>query len=185
MTFEQRLDRITSDRQLHGRFLQHLSALEKSGHQKLLRLKHRWDLTDEDFLGHLVDEARHSAHLKKMAHSLVEDRDNLGPLTKNYLTKLEVFILRALRLNGPVHSEACYVLLTHVIETRAQKLYPLYEANLAQKHSNVSVQNIIDDEGEHLALMRVKLTSLGLSPSILADAEVFEEELFQIFIAQF
>ncbi len=185
MSFEQHIDQITSDRHLHGRFLQHLSALEKSGHQKLLRLKHRYAMSDENFLSHLADEARHAAHLKKLSQTLIEAREQIGLATKNYLTKLEVFILRELRRRNLESNENCYVVLTYVIEQRAQKFYPTYENILAQKQSNLSVGKIIEDESEHLAMMESKMSSMHLPTSILTDAACFEEDLFRQFLAQF
>lgn len=185
MSLQQQLDHITDDNHIHGCFLQHLSAMERSGHQKLLRFKHHWNIEEEDFLNHLADEARHAAHLKKLALSLIEEKVRIGIPTKNYLTKLEVFILRELRHHGIVHPKACYVLLTYIIEKRAEMLYPSYEEFLSEKVGELSVRSIIEEETKHLELMKEEISNMNVPKSILDAAIEFEGRLFSIFMAQF
>ena len=185
MKLMRQLDHITGNDNIHGLFLQHLSALERSGHQKLLRFKHQWNVKDEEFLNHLADEARHAAHLKKLAHSITKKNEIVGIQTKNYLTKLEVFILRDLRRHEIVHPKACYVLLTYVIETRASRLYPSYEEFLSQKGGELSVSSIIEDETEHLEFMKEEIASMNIPTAIVSSAASFEEKLFLNFMSQF
>lgn len=185
MNLKQQLDHITGNNHIHGLFLQHLSALERSGHQKLLRFKIHWNIKEEEFLIHLADEARHAAHLRKLALSLTEEKEKVGIPTKNYLTKLEIFLLRELRRYEIAHPKACYVLLTYVIERRAERLYPRYEEFLSQKGGELSVRSIIEDEATHLELMKEEIANLNVPKSLLDAAVEFEEKLFSNFMEQF
>lgn len=185
MTLQLQLERITRLRSLHGRFLQHLSALEKSGHQKLFRYKQRWNIQNEEFLNHLADEARHAFHLKKLAEHMTDGVEMPTSRTRNYLTKLELFLLKELRRLNFDHPIGCYALLTYIVEKRAEKLYPVYEKYLVQRETDLSVKSIIEDESRHLEQMQELINSLGIPSLLLNLAFAFEEELFLEFMAQF
>lgn len=185
MNIHELLYRIIQSKQLHGRFLYHLSVMEKSGHQKLLRFKHRWNIKAEDFLRHLTDEAKHAAHLKELAQKLTPDEEKPSSTTKNYLTRLEIFLLRHLREQKIDKPFACYAVLTYIIEKRALTFYPVYEKVLQLNGLDMSLEPIISDEAHHLDLMEEELARMDIPQSLMASGFIYEEELFKNYLSQF
>jgi adenosylmethionine-8-amino-7-oxononanoate aminotransferase len=179
------LEHIIKSSSLHANFLLNLSTLEKSGHEKLLRHKRLFKIQEKDFLEHIADEARHAQHLKQAASKLSAGDCKIMRNTKNYLTKLEVFILRELRRMELKNPRSCYVVLTYVIEKRAEKFYPQYETILSSTNTNFSVSSIISDEANHLELMKQELAEMHIPTEVLIKAQTYEDNLFQAYMEQF
>ncbi len=177
-----RLDAILSTRSSTGKLFLSLAHLEKQGHAKLLKFKRVQGITDAEFLEHLTDEARHAHQLKKDAEGLGADA-TVDHFTRSYLTRLEVFILRKLRAQGPrPQPRAPYVLMTYVIEKRAEALYPALEARLRKLRKPLSVEQIIQDEAQHLRSMEAELGDLRIDPALIQECRAFEARLFEKFI---
>lgn len=185
MSLFRTLQTIISTPSSHARFLFHLSSLEKSGYDKLLKFKNAHDISDTSFLEHLTDEARHAGHLRRLAHKLGHQENKLTLPTKNYLTKLEVFILRELRRAKITNIRTCYLVLTYIIEKRAEILYPTYEKLLSEKQMGLSVASIISDEDQHLQLMIEEIKEEKIPLRLLEITQAFETKLFDNFMMQF
>lgn len=166
----------------HKALLFKLANLEGQGHRKLARYKKKHHITDAIFLKHLVDEARHSSFLSTLAKQLGPN-EKIDSKTKHYLTRLEVFILRQLKLHKISYTkELPYVLMTYVIEKRAENFYPLYECMLKEAGNSISIQSIIDDELEHLCQMDHELEVIDLPSDLMNDCIQFERTLFNDFL---
>jgi hypothetical protein len=163
----------------HAHFLTRLAYLEKQGFKKLQRYKNKNSVTDPEFLEHINDEARHFSFLQKEASKL-HFQGTIDLHTKNYLSKLEVYILRHFEKSPKL----CYLLLTYVIEKRAEILYPVYEAVLQKSGSLFSVQTIIDDELKHLEDVGrgIDRNKMGVP---LENLREFENFLFNTFMATY
>lgn len=168
----------------HKALLIKLANLEGQGYRKLAKYKKNHRITDAIFLKHLADEARHSNFLSNLAKQLGSD-EKVDSKTKHYLTKLEVFILRQIKLHKISYTkELPYFLMTYVIEKRAENFYPLYESMLKEVGNPISIQSIIDDELEHLTQMDHELEGIDLPSDLLNDCIQFEKTLFNDFLIE-
>jgi hypothetical protein len=179
------LEQIVASDYLHASFLKKLSYLERMGYQKLLRYKDRDQIKDGNLMKHLSDEARHAQILKKFYLKLCTVPEEIDLHTKNYLSKLEVKILREMNQLGIRRNDSCYLILTYIIEKRAELFYPQYEEVLKRMYPEISVASIMSDEAEHLMLMERGLFEMKIPRNILEGCVRYENELFTAFLNRF
>jgi rubrerythrin len=179
---ESTLSEIVQDPHRHKVFLLKLAHLEGQGYRKLAKYKKVYHVKDPIFLRHLADEIRHCLFLNRLAKKLGPE-EAIDVHTKRYLTKLEVFIIRQINsLNLSQLKELPYILLTHIIEKRAEVIYPLYESVLKHLENPISIQSIIDDELDHLSTMKNMLDDIKLPQEIINNCMQFEKFLFDDFL---
>lgn len=174
MELEELLQHIVSNDHLHARFLNTLSLQENIGARKI-SANERPETSTYMVLKHAAEEHRHAFYLKKQIARLnatacptYEPDYLLAPYSsKYYLNKLDLMTSRYLRdnlqLTGSALKFAAYLLVTYAIEVRADLIYPIYQAVLAQHKSKVSVRSIILEEQGHLEEMTVQLKNFSAS----------------------
>lgn len=181
------LNRIVACDQLHARWLNTLSYLENCGAKKIAACEHP-TCVKEEMLKHAAEEFRHAHYLKcqiSKLHAISMPDYSLkyllgGISTLHYLSALDLHTSRYLKSSGfPCLKirEIAYLLVTYVIELRAEQLYPIYESLLRQIKSRIQVKSILLKEKEHLEEMK---EGLKLIPQGFLHAEkvrIFEEEL--------
>lgn len=154
---------ITNDAQ-HCLWLNTLSLMENTGARKISAGEDPLNV-DEGILKHAFEEHRHAYALKRQIRKL---RDNgfedykpesvLAPLDSyRYLHRLDMRISRYLReqlgLVGRELKFAAYLLVTYAIEVKADTVYSVYQEQLKEAGSPVSVRAILAEEEQHLAEM--------------------------------
>jgi hypothetical protein len=169
---------ILRSEELHVRWLNTLSYLENCGARKIAACEHPTQVKEE-MLKHAAEEFRHAHYLKRQIER-VSSR-NLqdyslpfllgGTASLHYLKALDLGASRYLSRLGLSKTrikEAAYLLVTYAIELRAAELYPIYDEQLRQIHSKVTVKSILLEEKEHLMEMRQGLEGI---PSGMVYAE--------------
>ena len=188
------IDRLTSQPELHAKWLNTLSFMENAGARKISKFESKTDVSLL-VLKHAAEEHRHAYYLKKQISKLADsgfetyaDQWLISPQTsKYYLDMLDVMVCKyvknTLSLSGFPLKWAAYLLVTYAIEVRADALYPIYQDILTKKGSKVQVKSIIVEEEGHLAEMITQLAQFSLDwESHAAAACAMEEQLFQNWI---
>ncbi|KAK3582292.1 hypothetical protein CHS0354_023831 [Potamilus streckersoni] len=175
------IEKIVSSNELHARWLNSLSLMENTGAKKIVAFEDD-DLATEMVLKHAAEEARHAYFLKKQISKLFavpscltyEPRFLLAPnQSRRYLHRLDVAVCQFLKkiMETNTHSlrYLAYLLVTYLIEVRADLLYGIYQRVLDEKKSMVNVKSIIAEEEGHLDEMERALNETGYSvePSIV------------------
>lgn len=149
------LQRIAGCPKLEGAWLNTLSRLEFLGVQKIMEAmgeRHPSART----LDHLRDEAGHALAFRELAEGLETQGDSYLALREG-LRWFESIDTSVATLIGPGQSkqgmmhprEACYLMVTALIEERAMMLYPLYMAASADEEVKRTLRVIIQEEAAH------------------------------------
>lgn len=191
--FEQTLERIVADDQLHAKLLNTLSLMENVGARKISKYEHPVNVS-LTVLKHAAEEARHAFYLKKQIGKLGDDLCPdynfdylLAPIhSYQYLHQLDASTCRYLYdkgLKGRAMQDAAYILVTYAIEVRADSLYDIYQAILTRADSKVNVKSIILEEAGHLEEMTRMLKEFDPNwEPIAADICALEAKLHQNWI---
>ena len=165
------LNHICGDEDLRFRFLNTLSYLEHMGSRKLLISCSESD-TDEDFLRHVNEEARHALFLKRQAQKL-----STGPLRYardqvlgkyaafTYFNRLDRMIGKNVNFAMPLHS----IYVAAAVEVRALWFYPVFQDALDGADLKISMAGILAEEHLHIEGLTEKLRAL--------DPDRFEERM--------
>lgn len=193
---EELLYDIVADDQLHARFLNTLSLMENTGACKISAIKDS-TMINLMLLKHAAEEHRHAYFLKKQVIKLKANCINyhsheiLAPLaSKQYLTKLDIAVYRHFKNSAEILPERLglytYLMVTYIIELRADELYPLYQEVLEKCVSKVNVKAIIIEEKGHLAEMAKQLAQCDKEwqkhalPLIAAEQAIFSDWVTQL-----
>lgn len=169
------LNTIVHSDQLLAYWLNTLSYLENSGARKIAACEHP-TLVKEEMLKHAAEEFRHAHYLKRQIKKISSDpsmdtyRSSSilgGTATLHYLTALNIKTSRYLKKMGLCKNsikEAAYLLVTYAIELRAEELYKIFDEELRNARSPITVKSILLEEKEHLQEMKegIKMLSSGL-----------------------
>lgn len=161
--FEQTLEKIVENDQLHAKLLNTLSLMENVGARKISKYEHPVHVS-LTVLKHAAEESRHAFYLKKQIGKLGEDlcpdyafEYLIAPIQSyQYLHQLDAQTCRYLYnkgLKGRAMQDAAYILVTYAIEVRADSLYDIYQSILTKSGSKVNVKSIILEEAGHLEEM--------------------------------
>ncbi len=187
--FQENLNQIVANVNIHAKFLNTLSYMEHIGSYKIISTQHG-ETIDEMILKHAAEEARHGYYLKKLSHKILPNHNSdyspsflLAPIaSKQYLSRLDIGINRMLKKFNLTNSEkkfAAYLLVTYGIEQRADSLYPLYQKVLDENQVKISVKSIITEEVGHLQEMNKALERFGkISEDWKQIAQNIENQLF-------
>jgi hypothetical protein len=180
---------IVADPCLHSRWLNTLSYWENCGARKLAACEHPTKVKEE-MLKHAAEEFRHAHYLKRQMHRLdVPFLDDYclssllgGRDTWHYLQRLDIAICRLLKQKYKQDKELralAYLLVTYVIECRAEEVYSLYDGILKQVKSPIRVHSILLEEKEHLAEIAEELFQWSPAHIACREACEYEATLFQ------
>lgn len=171
------------DAGVHARWANTLSMLEHIGSVKIARSQAGVAITSQK-LRHLAEETRHAVLLKRIATSLApgvgddyaEPALLAGASARGYFARLDACVRAWTRNACGVHDrgEAAYLLVTLLVELRADWLYPAYQWVLTEAGLRYSVRGIIGEETRHLADIRGGIAALGLKHADV-EALVLEE----------
>lgn len=187
--FQENLNKIVPNVNIHAKFLNTLSYMEHIGSYKIMTTQHS-EYIDEMILKHAAEEARHGYYLKKLAHKILPNENPdynpqylLAPIhSKQYLHRLDIGINRMLKkfdLSFKDKKFAAYLLVTYGIEQRADSLYPLYQKMLEEYQIKISVKSIIAEEVGHLEEMNKSLEKFGaIAETWKIEAQNIENQLF-------
>lgn len=183
---EKILIKIIEDDELHQQWLYTLSYMENCGARKISRYEspHRVSL---DVLKHAHEEARHAYFFRRLIYKLnphYRHRHFLlgGSLSKNYLSKIELFICRKLKgkLEWTRYHYFVYLLTTLAIEKRAESLYPLYERLLHSAGLGISILSVIKEEDGHLEFIQEQISQQKiLDQGLVRELLIFEQNQFE------
>ena len=174
---------------VHARMVNTLSMLEHVGSVKIARTQ-AGPAISEQKLRHLAEETRHAQVLKRIVRALEADvaanyadaRLLAGPAARGYFARRDAGVrqwVRAHLAGGDANHEAAYLLVTLLVETRAEWLYPVYQEALGDAGLRYSVRAIIGEEDRHLAEMHEGLAVVGLAEHpALAELFRLEQGLF-------
>ena len=146
------LKEMTSCRELHGRWLNTLSFLEYIGTRKILKSLPA-QILNETLLSHITEEALHSLFFKKLARKVTLGDCSFGKKEllapdecENYFQNLD---RKAETLSGR-DKILNYLYTTWIVETRAVRVYSLYNQILREKRFSFTLNSILKDEEKHL-----------------------------------
>jgi len=158
------LHTIVANDVLHAKFLNTLSLMENTGARKISSAQ-SLETVNVTMLKHAAEEHRHAFYLKKQLLKLHPDwcktyqyTELLAPVaSKQYLYKLDIaasrYLRKELNLSHTNLRFAAYLMVTYVIEVRADELYPIYQEVLSTASSRINVKSIILEEQGHLEEM--------------------------------
>ena len=185
------LQSIIDAPRVHARWLNTLSYLENCGARKIARCQHPM-LVREEMLKHAAEEFRHAHHLKKQIRKVSDEplydyhsRFMLGGwATAHYLNQLDLQACRYLSktMLKDQTTALAYLLVTYVIELRAEELYLLYDQCLRKCGCKVAIKCIFLEEKEHLEEMKNRLNQV-VGGFLHADAvKAMEQQIYQKWI---
>ena len=181
------LEKVTSNKKLHSKWLNTLSYLEYIGTRKILKSLSSTSI-DIQLLEHINEESRHSLFFKKLAYK--QTRKPLGfrpdemissQQASDYFQKVDHYASKFSFANPMLN----YFYTTYVVERRVLIVYTLYNDLLKRKKFSFSLQSILNDEKEHFdfVLKKIKETDLFWK-SNLEDIKHFEhQKYFSLLIA--
>lgn len=184
------IDRIIFSPELHAKWLNTLSYLENCGARKIAACEHP-TLVREEMLKHAAEEFRHAHHLKRQIIKVVPETIQdyslpflLGGVASlHYLNKLDLmvsqYLLKQEHLSRNTIKGMAYLLVTYVIELRAEELYAIYHEALKRQGSRVSVTSIILEEKEHLNEMRMGLETIERGMEFAQEACLIENAIYE------
>lgn len=184
--FEEVLQKFGNNHELHAKLLNTLSLLEYIGARKIIKSQVDRHITSE-LLGHIAEEIRHSQLLKALALKLSnqvfttyqEEYLICGSAAKAYIQNIDHGVEKAL----PQKDEwANYLLTTLLIEERAAKAYPIYEAHLQKMGFVGKLRSIIRDEDQHLQSVTEQLQFTKKTEIRMDLFRIIEETAFQAFM---
>lgn len=181
---------IIQDDDKHAKFLNTLSFMENAGARKISASEHPETVTTM-ILKHAAEEHRHAYYLKKQLVKINAEpcptysKKELIAANEScyYLNNLDIltsrYLKRELSLTGSELRYAAYLFVTYAIELRADELYPIYQAELTQAGSKVTVKSIILEEVGHLEEMINQLEHFSSDWNVHADKILaFENKLY-------
>jgi hypothetical protein len=176
------LVKVAGSKELHARFVNTLSLLEYIGARKILKSQNE-NRVSAELLAHVAEEIRHAQALKRVALKMSEgqlegysERELVaGAEARAYIQAVDHTPLLA----GEVSRDAwtAYLYTTLLIEERANRIYPLYEAILGQAGFPGVLRGILAEEEAHLSDIRRSIEATG-NPE-LAPLREREEAAFQ------
>lgn len=174
---------------LHVRFLMTLSYVEHCGARKLARYEMRQPI-GSSLLTHVLEEYRHAEFLRRQAHKLgAEIPVHLTPdyliggfAVYNYLDRIEAGVIRLIKktegLTPIEQAHAVYLLVTFALETRATKVYPIYDALLVKHALGIRVASIVAEEEQHLRAMAEQIYRHPILKPLADAALILEQRSF-------
>lgn len=178
------LEKITRKKETEARFLNTLSLLEFVGSRKISRTVGQKHPT-RAILAHYADEVRHALAFKALSEELgARENDYLcGDEALAYFKSLDTALSNWLKeKSGSDDTYANYLLVTHVIEKRAMKIYPLYKSLTTHAAVSRELQAIIVEEASHLGEMDEKCGAmLAKCGAPFEEAVAIEDRLYQKF----
>ena len=182
------LEKITSDQNLHSRWLNTLSYLEYIGARKMLKALPA-HILDETFLEHINEETRHSLFFKKLAQKQnskkkigFTEQEAIAPQSaSDYFQKIDHY-LGKFSFSNPILN---YLYTTYIVEQRALVVYSLYDEILKRKSFSFSIQSVLNEEKNHLAFVFKEIQKWDpLWENHLEEARHFEhKKYFSLLIA--
>lgn len=180
----QLLERIVDDDELHVRWLNTLSYLEYVGARKIIKSQNEDDIDDRVLL-HMAEEIHHALFLRKIirkhfvtrtlnfSHHCMLAKSAAKAYFKN--VDRECFT----HAKNPHHA---YLLTSYIIETRALKLYSVYQKLLKQR-AMFSIASLLSQEERHLdeikSLLLADSEFLAVHDRILVEEEKFFAQLLE------
>lgn len=176
------------DHDLLARFFNTLSYLEHLGSRKILAC--RIAFNDQE-LQHAAEETRHALRFKRLAlhysdsvrsyesHTVLSRTEAFG-----YFQRLDAAVRSLLRSKRVFSARTAYILVTYLIERRAEKLYPSLLSMFNEGKAAITLRSIIREEDRHLAEMESGMREAGvINDADLERLTAVEEALFSRFIS--
>jgi hypothetical protein len=190
-TLETVLRRCITSPARHRLLLDALSLMENMGAQKIHRFQ-RFGFRSEYVLQHAAEEARHALFFKQQANRILDtrrdkfgdERLNVDLCSRQYLRRLDVAVNRYIKTEigivGRKQRILAYLLVTFLIEIRANHLYPTYERLLREAGSPITLRSIIAEERRHLQEIDASLRDeLGdAAPAAVAHLQGAEDAIY-------
>ena len=185
MNFSEVIVQLIGSPRFHARLINTFSMLEYVGARKILKSQNAETMSMQ-ILSHAAEEIRHAQILKGLALQLSEGEldsyreEHLlcGVQARAYFQSLDQACASILPTPD---ARKNYVLTTLLIEERAMRIYPEYEALLQTHQIPNALKAIIRDEDKHLAEMQEELIE-GVTDQDLALLRAFEAARFQDFM---
>ena len=181
------LEKVTSDKALHSRWLNTLSYLEYIGTRKILKSLPA-HIFGKTFLEHINEEARHSLFFKNLAQKEAQKNlsfqahEMLAPQSaSDYFQKVDHYN-EMFSFSNPLLN---YFYTTYTVEQRALVVYSLYNEILKRKGFSFSIQSVLNDEKAHLDFVFEKIQKWDpLWEKNLENSKHFEhQKYFSLLIA--
>lgn len=182
------LKNIVDNHDKHARWLNSLSYLEYRGFRKIARSQKTDEITSE-ILAHALEEIRHAIFFKRLATKIGGCRfENYSESTllcetelKFYFFELDRRVSDYLQLHECSKlSNACYVLVTLLIERRALSVYRPYDELLRERGFTFSLASVLKEEHSHLEEMFVAAREVLLRANVETNAlEKIETSCFK------
>lgn len=158
------LQKIVDNVVLEAQWLHTVSLLEFIGARKISKTVCQNGHPSQEILEHLADETRHAYAFKKLSDTLAPSMPQ-GYLCQNeavtYFQNLDQQVAQNIQtLFGQSDSYLNYLFVTHCIERRAMKLYPLYRSMTRHEPVKVELQKIIVEEANHMQPIEQKVLDL-------------------------
>jgi rubrerythrin len=192
--FEDFLHALVSNPDAHARWLNTVSLLEHIGSRKILKSQDSRGLSTM-MLEHIAEEARHAAFFRRLSQKVMPGRCDsyaddcllAGTAARCYFQSLDRAAAAKIApsTDGQRGTMSNYLLVTTLIEERAERVYPVYQKVTAARGLQLSLKSVIAEEEKHLAEMAEMITqneprTLGW----LADLRQVETRLFAQFAAR-
>lgn len=146
------LEKIISNRKLHGHWLNTLSYLEYIGARKIIKSQGSNELS-YSMICHISEEARHALFFKRLCDknfegacpTYSEDYLLAGKAASDYFQSLDRYVGNLLD-----NSYLSYLYVTLLVEERALSVYQVYNKLLIQNNFNFNLKSILAEEDRHL-----------------------------------
>ncbi|MEW6055353.1 MAG: hypothetical protein AB1540_01965 [Bdellovibrionota bacterium] len=162
MNFETLIESFGDDIRLHARLVNTFSFMEYIGARKIMKSQIE-DRISESLLSHMAEEIRHAQVLKRLA--LKMSGGELGSYTSNHILGghaaheyMQAVDRGASDILATKDTWLAYTCATWLIEERAMRVYPSYEATLERLGFSGYLRGILRDEEKHLADVRREMT---------------------------
>ena len=156
------LEKIVSDKELHGLWLNTLSFLEYIGTRKMLKALPASCL-NETLLAHINEESRHSLFFKKLSHKVsgkqfffAEHEMICSKEAENYFQQIDQEARSFSRSNPTLN----YLYTTYTVELRAILLYSIYSKILKRNQLPFTLNFVLKEEEQHLAAVMQSIKTL-------------------------
>ncbi|MGI9548498.1 MAG: hypothetical protein ACR2M7_00750 [Bdellovibrionales bacterium] len=156
------LEKIVSDKDLHGLWLNTLSFLEYIGTRKMLKALPASCL-NETLLAHINEESRHSLFFKKLSHKVsgkqfcfAEHEMICSKEAETYFQQIDKEATSFSRSNPILN----YLYTTYTVELRAILLYSIYSKILKRNEFPFTLNFVLKEEEQHLAAVMQSIKTL-------------------------
>lgn len=188
---ERILSKCIADNCLHSKLLNTFACLENAGARKISRFQ-RFGFVDDFVLRHAAEEARHALYFKAKGklQGFGENEILAGHSTRNYLRKIDIsanrYIKMELQKRGKDGYMLAYLMVTLLIEERADFVYGVYERLLRKVRSEISLRSLLAEEDRHRRdICRFLQEKLGAGwRSIMDHLRPHEERVYRQWIMQ-